>query len=148
MSSDWAVIPALNDFHPIHKFHVFVFGLGLGHDHCNRWCVKLKEEKTKFSSSHHTNTSCCYLTSLYWNKCHLDNSFLQDGILPKLHTSSLFCDGTPTLIVHLHVLQEVRKWMKYSIIILPLLVVFQLGLSSATSRPRCTPHRSLPHTAW
>lgn len=45
MSSDWALTPAFNSLHPIHKFHVLVFGLGLGHDHCSRWGVKLEEEK-------------------------------------------------------------------------------------------------------
>lgn len=39
------IIPALNDFHPIHQFHVFVLVLNLGHDHSSRRGVKLEEEK-------------------------------------------------------------------------------------------------------
>lgn len=39
---DRVVIPALNDFHPIHKVHVLFFGVELGHDHCSRRRVKLR----------------------------------------------------------------------------------------------------------
>lgn len=38
-------IPALNDFHPIHKIHVLVSVLNLGHDHSSGRGVKLEEGK-------------------------------------------------------------------------------------------------------
>lgn len=43
-----AVIPAFNDFHSIHKFHVLLFVLDLGHDHCSRRSVKLEEKKSLY----------------------------------------------------------------------------------------------------
>lgn len=46
-SEQQTLIPALNDFHSIHKFHVLLFVLDFGHDHCSRRGVKLEEKKTK-----------------------------------------------------------------------------------------------------
>lgn len=51
------IIPALNDFHPIHKFRVLVFVLNLGHDHSSRRGVKLEEEKLVHL---YLIKGCCY----------------------------------------------------------------------------------------
>lgn len=37
-------LPALDDFHSVHKVHVLVLALDLCHDHCSRCRVKLGEE--------------------------------------------------------------------------------------------------------
>lgn len=41
-----SVVPAFNNFHPVHKLHVFVFGLSLGHDYCSCRRVKLTGRNT------------------------------------------------------------------------------------------------------
>lgn len=48
------VLPALNDFYPIHKLQVLLSGLNLGHDHSSSRCVKLEAERMKVKTHHKT----------------------------------------------------------------------------------------------